>query len=72
MAKIPTKKIFAFRLPDSVAKTLSKQAARQHVSRNKLVEFILRDYCVRPDRDLRDLLESTQEAASDEQIDLFA
>jgi hypothetical protein len=73
MAKRPTKKIIAFRLPGDLMKTLGTKATRQHVSRNKLVEFILRDYCGRTDKDLRDLIKNPQEEERDDQtIDLFA
>jgi hypothetical protein len=72
VAKKPTKKIIAFRLPGDVMKTLGAKAAKQHVSRNKFVEIILRQYLAKTDRELAELITNLVEAPDDRQVDLFA
>ncbi|MDK4729369.1 hypothetical protein EVC08_041 [Rhizobium phage RHph_N65] len=73
MAKRPSKKIIAFRLPNDLMKTLSGKAAKQHVSRNKLVEFILRSYLAKSEAELRHMISNPPEDERDDQtIDLFA
>lgn len=73
MAKRPNKKIIAFRLPSDLMKTLGSKAAKQHVSRNKFVELILRNYTARSDQELREIIANPPEDVTDDkQIDLFA
>lgn len=72
MAKRPTKQIIAFRLPGDLMKTLGAKATKQHISRNKFVELILRNYLSKHDRELRDIVETPVEAPDDRQVDLFA
>jgi metal-responsive CopG/Arc/MetJ family transcriptional regulator len=73
MAKRPNKKIIAFRLPGDLMKTLGAKATKQHVSRNKLVEFILRSYLAKSEAELRHMIENPPEDMTDAgQIDLFA
>lgn len=73
MAKRPTKSIAAFRLPITLLKTLTGKAARQRISRNKLVELILHEHMGKTDRELRDMINKPREEERDDQtIDLFA
>jgi hypothetical protein len=73
MAKRPIKSIAAFRLPNTLLKTLTTKAGRQHISRNKLVELILHEHMGKTDRELRDMINKPREdEADDNQIDLFA
>jgi hypothetical protein len=73
MRKTTSNKIFSFRLPEDLVATLACHAALREVSRNKMIETVLRDYVDENDRALRyKLTAKQQEVAGDEQIDLFA
>lgn len=66
-----TKQIISFRLPPDLIKVLGQKAAKQHVSRNKLTELVLRHHFSQGDKHLSDLME--QEVLRDDKtIDLFA
>jgi metal-responsive CopG/Arc/MetJ family transcriptional regulator len=72
MADRPNKKIVSFRLPTDVLDTLETTVSRQRVvSRNKLVELILRDYCSRGEKSLQDMI-TDLEARDEQTLDLFA
>ncbi len=68
-----TKKLVSFRLPADVIRLLLIKSQAQRISRNKLLEFILLDYCARNSSELRALITNPppRETSSD-QIDLFA
>lgn len=73
MAKKPDKKIIAFRLPDDVMKTLGSKAAKQHISRNKLVELILRSHLAKTDRELAEIVKHPVEGQVDAStLNIFA
>jgi hypothetical protein len=67
----PKKLIISFRLPPDLMKTMKAKAARQHISRNKLCELILRDHFAKPDRHLSELI-NAEDRSDANQIDLFA
>lgn len=69
--KLPVKKLISFRLPPDVIKTLTTKAIKQHVSRNKLTELILRDHFSRGDRHLSALIEQEPDR-DDRTLDMFA
>ncbi len=66
---LPLSKPVAFRLPDDVIVLANKAANDQHVSRNKLVELVLRAALEPGYADQRDV---AKQEVDQQQIDLFA
>jgi hypothetical protein len=67
----PANKVYAFRLPEDLILMLSCHAALTKISRNKLIENILQEYCEGLDGELRGKLTAMQQRDT-QTLDLFA
>lgn len=74
MAPGPSTKITTMRLPKDLMKMIDRRAQKNHVSRTRMIEWILRDYLNKSDAELRDIVTGpAKEITADEnQADLFS
>lgn len=68
--RAPKKTVIAFRLPPELVKTLTAKARKHRVSRNRVTEYILRDYFAKDEEELKAILDAIPEEFRGERVPL--
>lgn len=72
MAPGPNTTITTMRMPNVLMKMLDRRASKLKISRTRLVEWVLRDYCTKSDAELKDIVTAPAKELPDEgQLDIF-
>lgn len=72
MAPGPNTAITTMRLPNVLMKMLDRRASKLKISRTRLVEWVLRDYCAKSDAEIRDIVTAPAKELPDEnRLDIF-
>ncbi len=72
MASGPNIRITTMRLHKALMKDMDRRAKKLGVTRTRLVEWVLRDYCNKPDAELKAVVTAPKQELPDErQLDIF-